>query len=64
MSKHEIIAEAAKGAPPVVVAATANTQSWTGADIITALTIIYLGLQILWLLWKWWKSAKTGEVQG
>ena len=49
---------------PVIVATTAKAQSWTGADIVTALTIVYLVLQILWLLWKWWKSVKSGAVQG
>ena len=68
MSKQELLQttaiEAAKGTPPVIVAATATAQSWSSADIVTALTIVYLLLQILWLLWKWWKAAQTGEVQG
>lgn len=68
MSKQELLqttaVEAVKGTPPVIVATTANAQSWTGADIVTALTIVYLVLQILWLLWKWWKAAQTGKVQG
>ena len=61
---HTAVMEAAKGTPPVIVATTATAQSWTGADIVTALTIVYLVLQILWLLWKWWKSVKSGAVQG
>lgn len=68
MSKQELAhtaaMEAVKGTPPVIVATTAKAQSWTGADIVTALTIVYLVLQILWLLWKWWKSVKSGAVQG
>ena len=67
MSKEDFLQttamEAAKGTPPVIVATTANAQSWTGADIVTVLTIVYLVLQILWLLWKWWKSTHTSEVQ-
>ena len=68
MSKQELahtaVMEAAKGTPPVIVATTATAQSRTGADIVTALTIVYLVLQILSLLWKWWKSVKSGGVQG
>lgn len=67
MSKPELLQTAAvevtKGSPPVIVATTAQIQAWSGANIVTALTIIYLVLQILWLLWRWWKAAKTGEVQ-
>lgn len=65
MSKNELIQttgiEAAKGTPPIVVAATAQSQSWSSADTITLLTITYLTLQILWLLWRWWKAHKTGQ---
>lgn len=67
MSKQELLhstaVEAAKGTPPVIVTATAQINAWTGADVITFLTITYLALQIMWLLWRWWKSAKTGQVQ-
>ena len=57
-------AEAAKGAPPLVVAIEAQNSGWSQADIVTALTIVYLLLQIGWLIWKWRRAAKTGEVQG
>ncbi|QXZ10279.1 hypothetical protein KUF54_03220 [Comamonas sp. Y33R10-2] len=67
MNKQEFVqsgmAEAAKGAPPVIVAATANVQSWSMADVVTWLTVIYLLLQIAWLIWKWSKAAQTGEVK-
>lgn len=56
--------EAAKGAPPMIVTATAQTQGWSQADIVTALTIVYLVLQIGFLVWKWRRAVKTGEVQG
>lgn len=55
-------AEAAKGMPPLIVTATAQTNGWSQADIVTALTIVYLLLQIGWLIWKWRRAAKTGEV--
>ena len=61
MSKEEMLhaasVEAAKGAPPIVVAAGAQAQGWSSADLIAMLTIIYLVLQILWLLWRWRKAA-------
>ena len=66
MNKQEFVqstaTEAAKGAPPVIVAATANAQSWSMADVVTWLTVVYLLLQIAWLVWKWCKAARTGEV--
>lgn len=72
MSKEELMhaatVEAAKGAPPIVVATGAQVQGWSSADLIAVLTIIYLVLQILWLLWRWHKAAKADgnstEVQG
>ena len=66
MSKEEILhaagVEAAKGAPPIVVATGAQVQGWSSADLIAVLTIIYLVLQILWLLWRWRKAAKSDGI--
>lgn len=63
MNQPEIVTEGAKGSPGLVVTLIAFIQQWDSAAIISALTIVYLLLQICWLLWKWWKAAKTSEVQ-
>lgn len=63
MNQPEIVTEGAKGSPGLVVTLIAFIQQWDSAAIISALTIVYLLLQICWLLWKWWKAAKTSEAQ-
>lgn len=51
-------AEVAKAAPPLaVIAATAqgmSLQSW-----VFVATLVYIGLQAGWLLWKWWRAIST-----
>lgn len=50
--------EAVKASPPVaVIAATAAGMSLQ--DWVFVLTLLYLGVQIGWLLWKWYRALRT-----
>ena len=57
MDKQEFIrnaaTEAAKGAPPVSVSIISQADNWTMANTVTVLTMVYLSLQICWLIWQW-----------
>lgn len=61
---HSVAVEAAKGAPPASVAITSQVQNWAMANAVTALTIVYLGLQIGWLLWQWHQASKKARQEG
>lgn len=65
MDKQELIRlaaiEAAKGAPPTSVAITSQVEDWTMANTVTALTILYLVLQIAWLIWQWRQASKRAR---
>lgn len=47
------IVESAKAAPPVTVVATSAANGWTMTHTATALTILYVLLQVIYLLWRW-----------
>ena len=65
MDKQEIIRlaaiEAAKGAPPTSVAIASQLENWTAANTVTVLTILYLTLQIAWLIWQWRHASRTAK---
>jgi hypothetical protein len=50
--------EAAKASPPIAVLAV-TAQGMTLQDWVFVLTLMYLAIQIGWLLWKWWKAIST-----
>jgi Ser-tRNA(Ala) deacylase AlaX len=47
------LVEGAKAAPPVTVVANSVANGWTMTHTATALTIIYVLLQAVYLLWRW-----------
>lgn len=47
------VVESAKAAPPVTVVATSAANGWTMTHTATALTILYVLLQVIYLLWRW-----------
>jgi uncharacterized membrane protein len=47
------VLEGAKAAPPVTVVATSAANGWTMTHTATALTIVYVLLQVVYLLWRW-----------
>lgn len=59
----DVTVEAVKLSPPVAVVGTSIAQGWTINNAVGALTILYLLLQIGWLLWRWRRAAR-GEALG
>lgn len=59
----DMAAEGAKATPPVAVVTTAIAQDWTINHSVAALTIVYLLLQIGWLVWRWHRAAQGQEVR-
>jgi len=54
----DIMTQAAKSAPPVVVSLIAFIGEWSLNNIIGAVTLLYLVLQVGYLLWKWHNERK------
>lgn len=66
MSKEmmkEIATEGAKAAPPVAVVTADIAHGWSMNDTVLTLTIVYLVLQIGWLLWRWYRAANGQAVK-
>ena len=65
MDKPEIIrlaaTEVAKAAPPTSVAIKSQIENWTAANAVTVLTVLYLTLQIAWLIWQWRHASRTAK---
>lgn len=58
--KADAVSEATKAAPPVTVTAA----TLLGVDVNSAilwLTLVYIVLQIAYLLWKWRRHYMTGK---
>lgn len=51
--------EALKASPPVAVTAAQPDGFWTFTPV-TALTCLYLALQVAYLLWRWRRHALGG----
>lgn len=58
--KTEITAEAMRAAPPVTVVG-ASLAGFGLNDVVLGLTVVYLALQIGYLLWKWRRHAAEGK---
>lgn len=54
--------EGAKASPPVAVVTASLTSGWTINHALTALTILYVLLQIAWLIWRWHQAATKGKL--
>jgi len=58
----EVIDQAARAAPAAVVAGL-TFAGYSLNDIVLFATLVYILLQIAFLLFKWWKIA-TGRAEG
>ncbi len=58
----DIAVEGAKASPPVAILAASATQGWTLSHALTAITILYVLLQIGWLVWRWRKAAQGAPI--
>jgi hypothetical protein len=62
--KNEVAQEAAKAVPPTTIAGWAWLHGLTISDSVAIATLIYIGLQAVYLLWKWrreWKRSRDGK---
>ena len=60
----DALTEGAKATPPLVVLGKSIAEGWTINNTVGALTVIYLLLQIGWLVWRWHKAASGHDVKG
>ncbi len=58
----DIAGEAVKASPPIAVVGTSIAADWTINHTVAALTIVYLLLQIAWLIWRWLRAARGGTI--
>lgn len=66
MSKEiikDVVTEGVKATPPLVVVGKSIAEGWTINHTVAALTIVYLLLQIGWLVWRWHRAANGQEVK-
>jgi hypothetical protein len=62
MSKQltaEVGNEAIKASPPIAVVGATTMSGMTLQDWVLVATLAYIALQAAWLVWKWWKAART-----
>jgi hypothetical protein len=62
---HQSMAAAgARATPPVVVSAASTLSHAPLQDWVYILTLVYLVVQIGYLLWKWWRAIHRREPAG
>lgn len=58
MMRTAIAAEGLKATPPVTVTAIAWMNGLTLNEAVAIATLIYIGMQIGYLVWKWIREAR------
>jgi len=56
--KSDVIVEAAKAAPPVVITTAVTVGGLTLNEWVAIATLLYIVLQSGWLVWKWFHAIK------
>ena len=59
--KTEITSEAAKAIPPLAITVMAHTITLN--DVVLLGTILYLAVQIGYLIWKWRRDVRRDKEQ-
>ncbi len=59
-----IAVETAKASPPVAVVAHQISSGWTLSHTLTLLTIVYVGVQLGYLVWKWRNERAERAARG
>lgn len=57
--KIDLVTEAQKATPPIVVATASNVEGFSLNDWVMIATLAYIALQAGWLVWKWFRAART-----
>lgn len=58
--KNAIAVEGMKSAPPVSITAVAWMNGLTLNEIVAIATLFYIGLQMGYLVWKWFREWRKG----
>lgn len=56
--KSDVLVEAAKAAPPVVITTAVTVGGLTLNEWVAVATLLYIVLQSGWLVWKWLHAIK------
>jgi hypothetical protein len=56
--KSDLITEAAKATPPVVITTAVTVGGLTLNEWVAVATLLYIVLQSGWLVWKWFHAIK------
>jgi len=56
--KSDVIAEAAKAAPPIAITTAVTVGGLTLNEWVALATLLYIVLQSGWLVWKWYHAIK------
>lgn len=59
--KLDVIQEATKAAPPVAVTAVGTLTGFTLHDWLLVATLVYVIVQIAWLVYKWRRASKKDD---
>ena len=59
--RSEVAQESLKAAPPVLVTSWAWMHGLTLNEVVALATLGYIGLQALYLLWKWYREWKRSS---
>jgi hypothetical protein len=55
----DIKIESVKSAPPLIVTASSSVGDVTLNQYVAIATLAYIALQAAWLIWKWYRAART-----
>jgi hypothetical protein len=58
--KPDFFSETAKAVPPLAVIAVQKT-GLTLQDWVFIATLLYIALQAGWLVWRWWRAARSAN---
>lgn len=56
-----ITQEGLKATPPVAVSVVAWIQGLTINQVVGIATVVYIGFQLGYLIWKWYREYKNGK---
>jgi hypothetical protein len=56
--KVDVAVETMKSTPPLAVIVAGTLGGYSLQDWVLVATLIYIGLQVGWLLYKWYKAAR------
>lgn len=62
--RQDAASEVVKAAPAVAATAAVKVLGLTLNEWVAAITILYILLQMLWLIFRWWHVVRRGVHRG